>query len=181
MEYDSQQSKSDATAFGWFNIALGFVTAVIGLVLMFNLFTAVRTLAFVVAFGLIFSGINDLIRAGDGENKVFGILIGALSIITGVVAAGLPGLTLWYLALVVGIGFIVTGAFRLIAAFMNTSFKGWGWLAAWGAATVILGILAVAWPGATVLVLAILLGVRLFVAGAMEMAVGYSLVSGAKA
>jgi uncharacterized membrane protein HdeD (DUF308 family) len=43
--------------------------------------------------------------------------------------------------------------------------RHWGWLLAFGIATVLLGIIALAWPGRTLLVVAVLFGVQLIVMG----------------
>jgi uncharacterized membrane protein HdeD (DUF308 family) len=42
---------------------------------------------------------------------------------------------------------------------------GWGWLAAAGAFGVIVGVVAVAWPQATVLVLSLVLGAQITIFG----------------
>jgi len=43
--------------------------------------------------------------------------------------------------------------------------RHWGWVLAFGIVTLLAGILALAWPGRTVVVLAALFGVQLVVAG----------------
>lgn len=43
--------------------------------------------------------------------------------------------------------------------------KHWGWILAFGIATVLLGIIALAWPGRTLLVIAVLFGIQLIVMG----------------
>ena len=41
----------------------------------------------------------------------------------------------------------------------------WGWVLAYGIVTLLAGIAALAWPGATLLVIAVLFGVQLIVSG----------------
>ena len=43
--------------------------------------------------------------------------------------------------------------------------EGWGWLLFFGILMVVAGVFAVAWPGPTVLVLAILFGIQILVSG----------------
>ncbi len=43
--------------------------------------------------------------------------------------------------------------------------RHWGWVLAFGIVTLLAGILALAWPGRTVVVLAVLFGVQLVVVG----------------
>lgn len=56
--------------------------------------------------------------------------------------------------------------------------RKWFWLFLEGVIGVVAGILAIAWPGITVFVLAVLLGVGLIVQGAFDLAAGTEAMSG---
>jgi uncharacterized membrane protein HdeD (DUF308 family) len=88
-------------------------------------------------------------------------------IVAGIVAMSWPDITLWALAVVTALGLIFSGAVRVTAALMDRP-DGWGWLFAGGIISLIIGGMAIAWPAVTVLALAILLGIRLIVFGAVE-------------
>ncbi len=55
-------------------------------------------------------------------------------------------------------------------------FEGWPWLAVltFGALTIVLGVVAIVWPGQTFLVLSIILGVYVIVFGVFWMVAGFS-------
>lgn len=161
----------------WAFLALGVVSAVVGLILMLDLVAAVTTLALLIALGLIVTGAGELLTAGRYQNRTVGLVAGAVLVVGGVIAAVWPGITLWVLAVVVGINLIVSGVARIAGA-VSLRVEGWGWLLVGGALSVIVGVLALAWPGATVLVLGLLLGIRMLVFGISEIMFGLALHKG---
>ena len=52
--------------------------------------------------------------------------------------------------------------------------RSWGWVLAFGIITLLVGILTVAWPGRTVLVVAVLFGIQLFVAGIFRLVMAFT-------
>jgi uncharacterized membrane protein HdeD (DUF308 family) len=152
----------------WIFLVLGVAAAVVGLILLFDLVTAVDTLVLFVAFGLIFTGLGELM-ASSRYRTMFSTAAGILLIAAGVIAVAWPDITLWALAVVTGIGLMLSGALRLGVALADKP-DGWGWLMVGGGLSLLVGLMALIWPGATVLVLAILLGIRLVVYGAVEIA-----------
>src|SRR4029453_523864 len=84
-------------------LLLGVAAAVLGVLLIFDLFTAVRTLALLVAFGLMVTGLGELVSAGRYRSTL-GIVAGAVLLLAGVLAALWPGVTRWVLAVGPGFG-----------------------------------------------------------------------------
>jgi uncharacterized membrane protein HdeD (DUF308 family) len=162
-----------ATSKWWAFLALGAVSAVLGVVLLFDLVAAVRTLALLVALGLVVTGIGELMTAGRYRSTL-GIVAGGVLVVGGVVAAVWPGITLWVLAVVVGVDFVISGIARIMGA-VSLRVEGWGWLLFGGALSVVVGVLALAWPGATILVLGVLLGARMLLFGLSEIMFGLAL------
>jgi uncharacterized membrane protein HdeD (DUF308 family) len=157
----------------WVFLALGAVSAVLGAILMLDLFAAVTTLALLAAFGLIVTGIGELMTAGRYRSTL-GIVAGAVLVVGGVLAAAWPDITLWVLAVVTGIGLLISGVARIMGA-LSLRVEGWGWLLFAGVLSVIVGLVALAWPGATVLVLGLLLGLRMLFFGISEIMFGLAL------
>ena len=150
----------------WLFLALGAATAVLGLILMFDLFAAARTLALLVALGLVLTGVGELITAGRYESRL-GIVAGAVLVVGGILAAAWPDITLWVLAVLTGVDFMVSGVARIVGA-LTLRVEGWGWLLFGGVLSLAVGALALAWPGATIVVLGLLLGVRMLFFGIAE-------------
>jgi uncharacterized membrane protein HdeD (DUF308 family) len=150
----------------WVFLVLGIAAAVLGFILILNLYAAVTTLALLIAAGLIVTGIGELMTAGRYDSKL-GIVAGVVLIVGGILAAVWPDITLWILAVVVGVDFILSGIARIMGA-LSLRVEGWGWLLFGGVLSVVVGVLALAWPDATILVLGLLLGIRMLLFGIAE-------------
>lgn len=157
----------------WMFMTLGVAAVAVGVILLLSPGLAVGTLALLAALGLVFTGLGEL--AGSGRYRGTWTTIASASLVAaGVLAIAWPDITLWALAVVAGFGLLLSGGIRLAAAWTDRP-DGWGWLAVGGGLSVFVGLLAIAWPAATVLVLALLLGVRMIVFGAAEVAFALAL------
>jgi uncharacterized membrane protein HdeD (DUF308 family) len=150
----------------WLFLLLGIASVVLGFILMLNLYAAVTTLAILVSAGLIVTGIGELMTAGRYDSRL-GIVAGVVLIVGGILAAVWPDITLWVLAVVTGVDFILSGIARIMGA-LSLRVEGWGWLLFGGVLSVVVGVLALAWPEATILVLGLLLGIRMLLFGIAE-------------
>jgi len=155
-------------------LSLGGAIAVMGVILLLDVATAARALAVLVAIGLVLEGTDELVQAGRHQVRWPSTVLAGLWIGTGVVAVAWPGVTLWALAVVVGIGFVLGGVAQLaFAVRMHRALPRWAWWAAAGAISVVVGVACLVWPGATVLALAVLLGVKLLLRGVVT--IGFAL------
>jgi uncharacterized membrane protein HdeD (DUF308 family) len=152
----------------WWYVIGGIALMVLGVLLLANLFEAARTLALLVAFALAFQGIDEIVNAPRYQPRWPGYLLGGLYLITAVWAAAWPGITLWALAAVVGIGFLVSGVIEAVMIVRHHHRLPYrGAFIALAVVTILVGVVALVWPAATILVLAVLLGVRVFIGGAV--------------
>jgi uncharacterized membrane protein HdeD (DUF308 family) len=157
----------------WVFLVLGVASIVIGVILLLDLFAAVATLALLVALGFLVGGISEIMTAGR-YRSVLGLVAGAVLVLAGIAALAWPDITLWALAVVTGIGLIVSGVMRIMGA-VSLRLEGWGWLLVGGIISVVIGIMALVWPDATILALGILLGLRMLLFGISEVMFGLSL------
>src|SRR3954470_1580962 len=150
-------------------VVLGAAALVVGVVLLLNPDVAAHTLALLIGLGLVLGGCLEIAgREATGSSRVGSVVVGAILIVGGLVAAFWPGVTLWTIAVVTGISLVLHGVGRLFLAFSaRREVHGWVWLALAGAVNVVIGLLAIAWPGATVLVLSLLLGLQVLAFGAL--------------
>jgi uncharacterized membrane protein HdeD (DUF308 family) len=148
-------------------VVLGAAALVVGVVLLLNPDVAAHTLALLIGLGLVLGGCLEIAgREATGSSHLGAVVVGAILIVGGLVAAFWPGVTLWALAVVTGISLMLHGIGRLFLAFAaRREVRSWGWLALAGAVNVVIGLLAIAWPGATILVLSLLLGLQVLAFG----------------
>jgi uncharacterized membrane protein HdeD (DUF308 family) len=157
----------------WLFAALGVVCTVVGVVLMIDVVAAETTLALLVALGLVLSGVIELVTATH-YNTTLSLASGVALIVAGLIAAFWPDITLWVLAVVVGVGLLVSGAATIVGS-LSVRPDGWTWMLFGGVVSFVVGVLALAWPGATLLVLGVILGLRVLIFGLSEIGFGLRL------
>ncbi len=154
-------------------VVLGVLASILGVALLINPLAAVGSLATLAGFAFFVAGFLEIVSP-QLRRRGLGVLLGVLLIIAGFLALLWPGITLWALALTVGIGLVVHGITRVAAAIaLRTSLPGWGWVAAIGVLNVVVGVMALAWPGVTVFALAVLLGVQILVFGVLTVVAAF--------
>jgi uncharacterized membrane protein HdeD (DUF308 family) len=147
---------------------LGGAAVIVGVVLLINPYAAAHTLALLVGLALVIGGCMDIASASDSDHRASGLVLGAILVVGGLLAAFWPGVTLWTIALLTGFSLLLHGIGRTaIAVAGRKEIPGWGWLALAGVLNIGVGILALAWPQATVLVLSLVLGFQVLVFGVL--------------
>lgn len=164
------------SALRWGLIALGAITAVLGVVIVLNPFTTAQVLAILVGIELILIGILDLIDHRAGRQTA-SLAAGIVSILAGIAVCAWPDVTLKVIAFIVGIGFVIRGVI-LIAVALTPEAKakgGRGLLLFVGGLSAALGIAAMVWPKATIVVLALLFGIQMIIVGVTALLGGVAL------
>jgi uncharacterized membrane protein HdeD (DUF308 family) len=145
---------------------LGAATVVVGIVLLFNPVAAARTLALLVGLSFVLGGLLEIAVGWESSRRALSVVLGGVLVVGGLLAVVWPGVTLWTLALITGLSLILHGIGRVgVAVMARDEISGWGWLALAGAFGVVLGVVAVAWPQATVFVLSLILGAQITIFG----------------
>jgi uncharacterized membrane protein HdeD (DUF308 family)/acetyl esterase/lipase len=144
----------------WLALLLGVACVALGAALLVRPLGSLTVLIVLVGVSLIVSGVTDVLAERSVDVARTRGLAAAVSVILGVTVLMWPGLSLEALALVVGAALIVTGLVRAAGVLRGT------WdarLAALllGVASVVFGVLAIAWPDVTQLVVAVLFGARM--------------------
>jgi uncharacterized membrane protein HdeD (DUF308 family) len=154
---------------------LGLAAVVLGVVLLFNPVAAARTLALLLGLSLVVGGLLEMAVGWAAERRRgLSMALGAVLVIGGVLAAFWPGVTLFTLALITGLSLIVHGAARIgLAVVARKEIPSWGWLALAGAVNLLVGVVAIAWPQATVFVLSVVLGLQIAVFGVVLLAAAF--------
>jgi uncharacterized membrane protein HdeD (DUF308 family) len=145
---------------------LGAATLVVGVVLLFNPVAAAHTLALLIGLAFVIGGMLELAVGWDSGRRWAAILLGGILVVGGILAAFWPGVTLFTVALITGLSLIAHGAVRVgVAVTARSEIDSWGWLVLAGAVNIVAGVIAIAWPQATVFVLSLILGAQIAVFG----------------
>lgn len=152
-------------------LAWGVLTLILGVVVLIWPGKSILVAAVVFGVYLLASGIAQIVFAlllsASGGQRVLLFISGALSIVLGVVAfrhyeEGWPVLLL---AIWIGVGFIFQGVAAAGLAASHPQLPGRGWHIFLGALSIIAGIVVMAWPFGSIVMLAIVTGIWLIVIG----------------
>jgi uncharacterized membrane protein HdeD (DUF308 family) len=153
----------------------GAAAVVLGVFLLFNPYDAASTLAWLVGAALLVGGCIDIAQGWGADGRSTSALPGVLLVLGGLVALFWPDATLWTLAVLMGLSLLLHGLMRLgLAIAGRKEIHRWGWLALAGAINVVVGIIALAWPAATVAVLSLILGFQMLFFGLVLLVAAFS-------
>ncbi len=155
----------------WMSLGLGVACIAVGVLLVAWPSRSLSLLVWLVATGLLLSGVSGLLTASVSPRPRLARGIGILWLLTAVVAIGWPGVTLWALAIAVAVGLIAGGCLKVVTA-LSSEGEDRFILGLSGLTNVVVGVLAVTWPSVTVLALAIIFGVRMIVTGVSDVMLG---------
>lgn len=177
-DYDSPLPPGLLMAQSWqATVILGAVTLILGLVVSFHPSGSLNVVAVLLGVLMICSGLFHLARIfGRGEvHRVWLGISGLLLVVIGLVLIRHLHLTTALIGLYVGLSWVVQGVTSLIAGIVGGTGEGRGWWIAFGALSVIAGIVVTATPVSSLTVLAVLLGVWFILIGLFEIIGGIML------
>lgn len=149
---------------GW-----GFAIVLLGMLCIMTPFLSGVAVNTLVAIMITAAGLTMTVyafKAGSFGKGLLQFLFGGISILAGVFMLVQPMVGLYTMTAVLIAWFIVDGVFAIIAGFRAKGVKGWGWIIASGAASLILGILLWRqWPDSGVYSVGLLTGIRLIFTG----------------
>lgn len=148
----------------WLVLILGIICVLVGATLVTRPFQSLAVLIILVAAGLILTGLSDLVACTEMPDSRPATFTGVAWILLGSAVLLWPGMSLWALAIVVGIALLTNGAAQIFAALRGTNDYRVASLLL-GAASGILGIIALVWPDVTLLVVAVIFGAQLVIFG----------------
>ncbi|WP_415297595.1 lipase family protein [Cellulosimicrobium sp. SJTW-1] len=160
----------------WAAVVLGAAATALGAAVVLRPFAslAVLVVAVVAAFAVL--GVAELVGDGGAPPDARGpralrVVRGLLFLALAVAVLVWPAPTIGVVALLVGVGLVVAGVLDVVDGLRSSGTDRWARVAV-GAASVLLGGLALVWPDVTVLVVAVVLGVRLVLLGVRLLVAG---------
>jgi uncharacterized membrane protein HdeD (DUF308 family) len=155
-------------------LSLGVLTLIVGAAVLVWPGQSIVTAGILFVVYLLVSGIAQVIGAftvySPAASRVLLFISGALSIALGVYALRdfNNGAPVWLLALWLGFGFIFQGVSETVLAITFKELPERGWYIFMGVLTSIAGVVTIAWPISSIVVLSIIDGVWLVVIGTTE-------------
>ena len=159
----TETSSPDRRSWGLL-LAVGIVAIIFGIIVLANIWGSVRLVAILAGLFLIFAGIVQLATMSGARRRGGRIVSGVLAIIFGVALIAWPEASVKTVAVIVGIAFLVWGVAVALAAFADRR-EGWGVAAGFGAFLALIGIVFMVWPGPTIAILMVLVGLSALIFG----------------
>jgi uncharacterized membrane protein HdeD (DUF308 family) len=116
----------------------------------------------------------QFVNAAGVERKTGKIVGGLVILVVGLVLVFWPDTSVKTVAVLVGLAFLLWGVVMAIAALIDRG-EGWGIAEGFGVLLALVGIVVIAWPGPTIAILMILVGIDAILFGASLIAQGLAL------
>ena len=178
VDYDVQPAPASVLAASWqATLVLGVVSLILGIIVSFHPTGSLNVLAVLLGIQMILFGIFHLVRifGRDEQHRIWLGISGLLSVVIGVVLIRHLHVTVALIGLIIGLSWIVQGLAALIGGFGDGLREGNGWWLAFGAVSLIAGIVVVAAPVSSLNVMAVLLGIWFIIMGLFEIVAGFLL------
>jgi uncharacterized membrane protein HdeD (DUF308 family) len=153
-------------------LAVGIIAVVFGIIVLANIWGSVRLVAIFAGLFLLFAGILQFFAGGGGRNGR--IAAGVIAIIAGVMLIVWPDASVKTIAVIVGLSFLIWGIAVAVAAIASRG-EGYGVVVGFGFILAVVGIIFIAWPGPTVTLLMVLVGVSAVLFGISAIVQGLAL------
>ncbi len=155
-------------------VGVGVVAVILGIVVASHAFGSLHALIWLSGLFLVFLGVAQLLTVGRGGDRRAHLISALVALIGGIVLLVWPGETLKVVAVVTGITVLVWGGVRVVSAFGRPHETRNHDLIA-GVALIVLGIVMIAWPEATLTLVGLLIGIAAIVWGVTTIAAGLRL------
>ena len=148
-------------------VVAGVLLILVGLEAIASPYFAALFVTLFVGWGLVFGGIAEWASAyGASDNRLWKVLLGALYVWVGFYLLRQPGAGLVAVALVLAWVFFLQGVMSILGSLRLRPLPGWGWWLFDGVVSVLLAVLIFSgWPGNSVRIVALLVGIKLIVSG----------------
>ena len=171
-------------SWGWV-LAFGIATLILGIIITIHPKNSVYVVAVLLAIWLILAGVWRIIRAiadheDTGGTRWLMALLGLISILFGLLVFHRTWETVAVVGFIVGLFWVVAGVGDFYAAYVHRQGGGRWLLVVAGLLGVVVGVLALVYPGLSLTIIAFLFGLWLVLYGIIEIGVSMQLRSLAK-
>jgi uncharacterized membrane protein HdeD (DUF308 family) len=171
-------------SWGW-AMFFGVVSLILGIIVAFHPKNSVYVVAILLAIWLIFAGIFRIVvaiadSADSAGTRWIMAAVGIVSIVIGVVVLHHTHETVAVVGFLVGLFWLLAGLADFFSGYVSKGAPGRGFAIFAGLLGVVVGVLALVYPGLSLTIIALLFGLWLVVYGALEIAYAFSVRSALK-
>jgi uncharacterized membrane protein HdeD (DUF308 family) len=157
----------------WALITFGILSVIAGIMALVWPGATVLVLVVLLGIQLIIYGVMAMMRAFEtGQGRILAVIFGVLAILAGTSLWLRPLRNLGAVVVVISVFWVAGGLVQTIGAIVDRG-KHWGFELFMGLVSVVAGIVAIAWPGITLLVIAVMTGVWMIVIGLTWLMAGF--------
>jgi uncharacterized membrane protein HdeD (DUF308 family) len=113
----------------------------------------------------------------DMDQRGLNVFLGILAVVLGVLVMREPVRFVWVVAIVIGLFWLIRGLIEIFRSIARRDEPDRGWRLSAGLISAVAGAVILLWPGASVLVVAVISGIYLIVVGIIEVVVAFKLRS----
>ncbi len=168
-----------AAQYWWLILLGGLISLGLGFFLVFNPVKGAKDIAVIVGLYLVLVGVMDLIHSLSAEHKAPAMAAGLIALVLGLILVFKGDFTINFIAILWGIGFIISGLIRIVVAIAERGY-GWGWRLVLGFLGLGLGAVMVANPTTTAGVVVFVVGLSSILTGITWIVMSFSLRSAPK-
>jgi uncharacterized membrane protein HdeD (DUF308 family) len=164
----------------WLALLTGVVSVLVGILLLAWPGKTLLVLMVVLGIYLLVFGVLRFIEAvfdTEMDQRGLNVFLGILAVVLGVLVMREPVRFVWVAAIVVGLFWLIRGLIEIFRSIARHDVPDRGWRLSAGLISIVAGAVILLWPGASVLVVAVISGIYLMVIGIIEVVVAFKLRS----
>ena len=162
----------------WLFVLTGIIALAVGIIAISFPDRTLLVLALVFGIYLLFWGVVQIVMAVGVRDEDLGrmllLLLGVAGIIAGLIIIAHPERSILILTLVIGIFLVFSGILEFGAALGEQSIMSPNLYR--GMVSVAVGVLLLAWPGPSLLILALIIGIGFIIRGIIDMIAGFGML-----
>jgi uncharacterized membrane protein HdeD (DUF308 family) len=165
-------------AYWWMFLLSGLLSVAIGAALLVWPGKTLGVVGWLIGFWMLFFGIIRFLVAlfgGKAEGRWVLLLVGVIGVALGIVVMKNPAETIGIIVLIAAIFWIISGLVDVFRGIQDGDLPGRGWVIVAGVLAVIAGAIVVIWPGASILVLAVIAGVYFLFDGVLQIVAAFKI------
>lgn len=158
----------------WALIVFGLISVVAGAMALAWPGITILVLVILLGIDILIWGIMLMVNAFQtGEGRLLAVILGVLALIAGTSLFLQPLRNLGVIVIVLSVFWVVGGLIEVVESIVERG-RNWGWELVSGFLSVAAGVIAIAWPGITLFVIAVMAGIWMIAIGVIRLIAAFT-------